>query len=233
MKILGYGDQISVASSQTINFMVSCEGPRSYRADVVRIICGDENPEGPGYKEALIKTPVSGRLQGPQAGDQRGLLRDCARQPGARAPRELHGSGDDLADHAAQARTGVDRQMERARQTRLRADHRCGWRRRAEAGRRTGPDRDRQRRETADRARVVFCRRELRREDPAHRRLSGTAAALCGGKGLGERQGDLEAEAAGSPSGPAGDGGPDDEDRQGPGAYGRALQRQDRQPAAE
>ena len=64
MKILGYGDQISVASSQTINFMVSCEGPKSYRADVVRIICGDENPEGPGYKEALIKTPVSGRYRG-------------------------------------------------------------------------------------------------------------------------------------------------------------------------
>ena len=64
MTILGYADQISVAPAQTINFMVSCEGPKSYRADVVRIICGDENPGGPGYKEALIKTPVSGRYQG-------------------------------------------------------------------------------------------------------------------------------------------------------------------------
>ena len=64
MKVLGYSDQISVAPAQTIHFMVSCEGPKSYRADVVRIICGDENPEGPGYKEKLIKTSVSGRYKG-------------------------------------------------------------------------------------------------------------------------------------------------------------------------
>ena len=64
MTILGYGDQISVAPSHTINFMVSCEGPKSYQADVVRIVCGDENPDGPGYKEKLIRTDVSGRYKG-------------------------------------------------------------------------------------------------------------------------------------------------------------------------
>ena len=64
MKIVGYSDKISVAAGETIRFMVSSEGPRSYRADIVRIICGDENPRGPGYKETLVKTAVSGAYKG-------------------------------------------------------------------------------------------------------------------------------------------------------------------------
>lgn len=64
MKIVGYSDRISVAPGETIKFLVSSEGPRSYRADIVRIICGDENPRGPGYKESLVRTAVSGTYKG-------------------------------------------------------------------------------------------------------------------------------------------------------------------------
>ena len=64
MKIVGYSDKISVAQGQTIKFMVSSEGPKFYRADIVRVICGDENPEGPGYKEELVKTSVSRSYRG-------------------------------------------------------------------------------------------------------------------------------------------------------------------------
>ncbi len=64
MKIIGYSDKISVAQGEAIRFMVSSEGPKSYRADVVRIICGDQNPAGPGYKEELVKTSVSGTYKG-------------------------------------------------------------------------------------------------------------------------------------------------------------------------
>ena len=64
MKVLGYSDRISVAPAQTIKFMVSCDGPKTYRADIVRIRCGDENPAGPGYRETPIETPVSGRYRG-------------------------------------------------------------------------------------------------------------------------------------------------------------------------
>lgn len=58
--IHGYSDRISVASGERIRFMVSCEGAESYRADIVRLIHGDTNPAGPGFKEELIQTMVSG-----------------------------------------------------------------------------------------------------------------------------------------------------------------------------
>ncbi|MDA4123726.1 MAG: LamG domain-containing protein, partial [Thaumarchaeota archaeon] len=66
MKVVGYTDRLSVQQGQKIKFMVSCEGP-SYRADIVRLIHGDPNPKGPGFKEEEIETSVSkeyaGRVQ--------------------------------------------------------------------------------------------------------------------------------------------------------------------------
>jgi N,N-dimethylformamidase len=66
MKVVGYTDRLSVRPGQKIKFMVSCEGPR-YRADIVRLIHGDTNPKGPGFKEEEIETSVSrehaGRVQ--------------------------------------------------------------------------------------------------------------------------------------------------------------------------
>ena len=59
MKITGYSDKISVRPGETIQFTVNCEPP-SYEAEVVRIICGDTNPAGPGVKEKVISTPVNG-----------------------------------------------------------------------------------------------------------------------------------------------------------------------------
>ncbi len=64
LRITGYADRFSVAPGETIKFMVSCEALKTYRADIVRIICGDANPAGPGYKEARIKTPVRGTYRG-------------------------------------------------------------------------------------------------------------------------------------------------------------------------
>ena len=63
LKITGYGDEISVRPGETIKFMVSCEMP-DYQADIVRLICGDTNPKGPGFKEELIETSVSKRYEG-------------------------------------------------------------------------------------------------------------------------------------------------------------------------
>ena len=39
--IMGYSDKISVCPGETIRFMVSCDGPRTYNARLVRIIHGD------------------------------------------------------------------------------------------------------------------------------------------------------------------------------------------------
>jgi N,N-dimethylformamidase len=63
MEVVGYSDRLSVAPGETIRFMVSCELP-TYRADIVRLIHGDENPRGPGFKEELIPTAVSSEYPG-------------------------------------------------------------------------------------------------------------------------------------------------------------------------
>ena len=64
MDIVGYTDRYSVRAGNTIRFMVSCKLP-SYNADVVRLIHGDLNPEGPGFKEKLVQNvgTFSGQLQ--------------------------------------------------------------------------------------------------------------------------------------------------------------------------
>ena len=62
--IAGYSDVIYVRPGETIDFKVSCEGVRTYQSDIVRLICGDTDPEGPGFKDKLVKTHVSGRRQG-------------------------------------------------------------------------------------------------------------------------------------------------------------------------
>ena len=63
MEIVGYADRFSVQPGEDIRFMVSCTLP-SYRADIVRLIHGDENPKGPGYKEQLIHTLANGEYSG-------------------------------------------------------------------------------------------------------------------------------------------------------------------------
>ena len=45
--ITGYSDKISVQAGETIRFMVSCAKPGPYRAELVRVVCGDLNPKGP------------------------------------------------------------------------------------------------------------------------------------------------------------------------------------------
>lgn len=54
LPIVGYTDKLSVAPGESLDVMVSSFGARTYRADLRRIIQGDTNPEGPGYKDRLI-----------------------------------------------------------------------------------------------------------------------------------------------------------------------------------
>jgi N,N-dimethylformamidase len=49
MDIVGYSDRLSVAPGDVIRFMVSSKKP-TYEAAIVRLIYGDENPQGPGFK---------------------------------------------------------------------------------------------------------------------------------------------------------------------------------------
>ncbi len=62
--IHGYSDRLSVAPGETIEFKVSCERPGDYRADLVRLINGDTNPQGPGFREQLVDADINGEYPG-------------------------------------------------------------------------------------------------------------------------------------------------------------------------
>src|SRR3569833_1042707 len=64
LTITGYPDRIYARPGDTEKLMESCESPITYRANLVWIICGDDNPEGPGYKEEEIASPIDGEYQG-------------------------------------------------------------------------------------------------------------------------------------------------------------------------
>ena len=63
MKITAYANKVSVAPGETIDFMVNCEA-KDFKADIVQLICGDMNPDGPGYKEKFVKTAAGGVYKG-------------------------------------------------------------------------------------------------------------------------------------------------------------------------
>ena len=80
--ILGYADRWSVAPGETVYFMVSCEdGAQSFRADIVRMLCSDDSPQGPGIKVEVFDTPANasytGRKQQAYCGSY-GLVPACA-----------------------------------------------------------------------------------------------------------------------------------------------------------
>ena len=61
--IMGYTDKLSVRAEDRIRFMVSTEA-KNYRADLVRLVHGDTNPQGPGFKEEVLVAPFSGEYAG-------------------------------------------------------------------------------------------------------------------------------------------------------------------------
>ena len=58
--LTGYADRFSVAPGETIAFQVSCDASEPYEAHLIRVICGDPNPEGPGIKEEDHASVFSG-----------------------------------------------------------------------------------------------------------------------------------------------------------------------------
>jgi len=63
LKITGYPDRVSVASGQTVQFMVNCEYPR-YKASVVRVVQGDSAPEAPPVKLVPLASSIDGDYAG-------------------------------------------------------------------------------------------------------------------------------------------------------------------------
>jgi N,N-dimethylformamidase len=68
-RVLGYADPLTVAPGEAIRFMIgTLDGPRPYRAEVVRLVCGDTGPGG--LKTVRLPTAIEGEHAGvPQAID--------------------------------------------------------------------------------------------------------------------------------------------------------------------
>ncbi|MGE0118917.1 MAG: N,N-dimethylformamidase beta subunit family domain-containing protein [Dongiaceae bacterium] len=65
LAIVGYADAWSVRPGDSIKVMVSCEtGATRYRAEIVRLVCGDDSAKGPGYKERPVAHPANGDYPG-------------------------------------------------------------------------------------------------------------------------------------------------------------------------
>lgn len=58
--IAGYLDKISLTRGERLKVMVSCTAATEFRAQLVRTICGDLNPEGPGFREVEIPSAADG-----------------------------------------------------------------------------------------------------------------------------------------------------------------------------
>ena len=63
-KILGYADAWSVTPGATIGFKISTYGAERYRADLVRVICGDDHPEHGILRFDEIDAPFNGEYPG-------------------------------------------------------------------------------------------------------------------------------------------------------------------------
>ena len=63
-KVLGYTNVWSVTTGETISVMVSTYGPKRYSADLVRVICGDDDPDHDIYLEEEIEAPFNGEYAG-------------------------------------------------------------------------------------------------------------------------------------------------------------------------
>jgi len=64
-RVLGYAEPLSVAPGEEIRFMIgTLDGPRRFRAQIVRIVSGDTGPDGPGLKTAELPTSIDGEHAG-------------------------------------------------------------------------------------------------------------------------------------------------------------------------
>jgi len=64
LRITGYSDKYSLCPGENIKFYVNSEQGEDYDAQIVRLIHGDTNPDGPGYKEELINSACNKTYSG-------------------------------------------------------------------------------------------------------------------------------------------------------------------------
>jgi N,N-dimethylformamidase len=63
-KILGYTDTWSLSPGEKVGFKISAYGAERYRADLVRVICGDNDPNHDIFQLEEIEAPFNGEYRG-------------------------------------------------------------------------------------------------------------------------------------------------------------------------
>ena len=63
-RILAYTDRVSAAPGEHIQVKVSCDGLKKYDANLIRVIQGDINPNGSGYREEVMPLNIGGPFTG-------------------------------------------------------------------------------------------------------------------------------------------------------------------------
>ncbi len=64
LPVTGYAERWSVRQGDALRFMIGVAGGGRYRARVARILCGDPNPAGPGYREIPMPCGIAGEHEG-------------------------------------------------------------------------------------------------------------------------------------------------------------------------
>lgn len=64
LSISGYSDKYSIRPGEKVKFYVNSENSEKFEVQLVRLIHGDTNPEGPGYKEEELNASCNGRYEG-------------------------------------------------------------------------------------------------------------------------------------------------------------------------
>jgi len=71
-RLVAYSDRFSAHPGERVEFKVNAMGGGEYRCDMVRLRCGDHHPDGPGFQETVVASPVNktypGRRQEIHAG---------------------------------------------------------------------------------------------------------------------------------------------------------------------
>ena len=62
--LVAYADPLSVAAGERLRIMVSCHADDTFRADLVKLICGDDRPRGTGFHEEVIEAGLNGVYPG-------------------------------------------------------------------------------------------------------------------------------------------------------------------------
>lgn len=65
-RILGYTDRLSAAPGDNVAFKVSSPLSGKYEARLIRLICGDDSPEGPGFKFEEVASAIDGSYKARQ-----------------------------------------------------------------------------------------------------------------------------------------------------------------------